>query len=252
MILSHLSTRDLTRALTVSKHWRDVMLDPKSKELRRILFLEPSEATEYLEYRTAFRRKYYMSICNSFPVIVHEPSKKSKLVVEVHPILLPYCDRDNTTRVSVWSMYRDYIRSVPPPTYLFQPPLDEVFLYDIPRGAPSIIRAEGGVTFGALLEELATWDPRKPFYISSIGVVATVVKHVQIARTAQAMEQLSAEKETMQPEVFQYSRSRVLEGRPAVFEAEFERLRILGIVGPTTTEELDELLDSSELRLTWD
>lgn len=74
---------------------------------------------------------------------------------------------------------------------------------------------------------------------------------VKIARTAQAMEQLYAEKETMPPEVFQYNRSRIWEGRSAVSEAEYERLKILGIVGPTTAEELDALLDSSELRLAW-
>ena len=41
-----------------------------------------------------------------------------------------------------------------------------------------------------------------------------------------------------------------MEGLPAVHEAERERSKILGIVGPITTEELDELLES-ELRLAW-
>lgn len=62
--------------------------------------------------------------------------------------------------------------------------------------------------------------------------------------------QLYAGKEAMRPEVFQYNKSRLWEGLPAVHEAEYERSKILGIVGPTTTEELDELLDS-ELRLAW-
>lgn len=80
--------------------------------------------------------------------------------------------------------------------------------------------------------------------------ISMAEEDVKIARTAEAMEQLYAEKEKMRPEVFQYNRSRVWEGRPAVSEAEFERLKILGIVGPTTTQELDALLDS-ELRLSW-
>jgi hypothetical protein len=78
-----------------------------------------------------------------------------------------------------------------------------------------------------------------------------VVEDVKIARTAQATEQLCAEKETMRPEVFRYNRSRVWQGRRAVSEAEFERMKVLGIVGLTMTKELDALLDSSEVRLAW-
>ena len=111
----------------------------------------------------------------------------------------------------------------------------------------------GGVTFAALLEELATQQPNpgEKFYIMVSGAVSVAEEAVKTAHTAQAMEKLYAEKETMRPEVFQYNRSRVWEGRPAVHEAEYERLKILGIVGPTTTEELDELLVSSEIRLAW-
>ena len=54
----------------------------------------------------------------------------------------------------------------------------------------------------------------------------------------------------MRPEVFQYNKSRVWEGLPAVHEAEYERSKILGTLGPITTEELDELLDS-ELPFAW-
>lgn len=251
MILSHLSTRGLTRALAVSKHWRDVILDPKFRELRRILFLEPAGATEYLEYRRTFRRRCDKGRRDGYPAIVHEANDESKLIVEVHPILLPHFDRNNTACVFMQYMDRDHIRSVPPSTYLSQPPLEKILLYDSIRTTLAI-RVVGGVTFGALLETLATRYPRERFIISSIGWVATVVEDVKIARTAQAMERLYAEKETMQAEVFQYNRSRVWEGRPAVSEPEFERLKILGIVGPTTTQDLDELLDSSEVRLAWD
>lgn len=250
MILSNLSTRDLTRALTVSKHWGVVILDPKSKELRRILFLKPVQATEDLEYRRVIRRRDYKGKREGYPAIVREPVDGSRTMIEVHPSLLPYCRR-NTAWIDVPNMCRERIRSVPSSTYLFQPPLKAWVCWE-PRG-DQIVRSAAVVTFGDLFEELAAEDPKDflSFSISRSGAVSMAEEDVKIARTAQAMEQLYAEKETMPPEVFQYNRSRIWEGRPAVSEAEFERLKILGIVGPTTTEELDELLVSSEIRLAW-
>lgn len=250
MILSHLSTRDLTRALTVSKHWHNVILDPKSRDLRRILFLEPAEATEYLDVRNYFYPRHYKGKRDGYPAIVHEPSDGSKLIVEVHPVLLPHCGRYNTTRIYMRHVHLGDLRSVPPSTYLSQPPLEQINL-NSSTGTLSTVQAAGGVTFGALLEDLATRVP--DFRISSVGAVSMVVEDIEIARTAQAMDQLCAKKETMRPEVFRYNRSRIWQGRPAVHEAEYERLKILGIVGPTTTQaqqKLDGLLDS-ELRLSW-
>ena len=44
--MSRLPTKDLTRALTVSKHWQKSILG--SVVLRRNLFLDPEPITEYL------------------------------------------------------------------------------------------------------------------------------------------------------------------------------------------------------------
>jgi hypothetical protein len=62
MVWSALSTKDLTRCLTVSKHWRDMILHPKSKKLHRILFLEsvPPQTRAYLDFRHDTDRRCYM------------------------------------------------------------------------------------------------------------------------------------------------------------------------------------------------
>ena len=50
MVLSHLETRDLTHALSVSKYWHQTILG--TVELRRNLFLAPKEkADEFLQWK---------------------------------------------------------------------------------------------------------------------------------------------------------------------------------------------------------
>ena len=92
MILSHLSTRDLTRSLVVSKHWHDTILNPKSKSLRRILFLEPAKARDHLEYTTKADSRYYEDTDKHAspykPILVREPNQNSRPIVEIHPLLL--------------------------------------------------------------------------------------------------------------------------------------------------------------------
>jgi hypothetical protein len=68
-------------------------------------------------------------------------------------------------------------------------------------------------------------------------VIPSVTKVIESARIAEAVRQLFADKEIMSPEVFEYNMVHVCEGRPAVHEAEFERLKVLGraALAPATT-----------------
>ena len=139
MVLSNLSTRDLIRSLTVSKYWRDMILHRKSKELRRILFLETAAPREYLK------------LLIWKPAIVREPDEHSIPIVEMHPILLSGCVLGAET-YAFTSVRRDDIRAVPPSTYLFRQPVEEIQFGKSMGG--NIVRSPGGVTFGTLQEEL--------------------------------------------------------------------------------------------------
>ena len=148
MILSHLSTRDLTRSLSVSKHWNGTILD--SRELRRILFLEPAPAKEHLQHKPWYKVKQsrYPEKCRMQPVIIHEPSKTSKIVVEPHPVIASACDLKSRIRQDVRGLSLEELKTVSPSTLLFQPPLENISVH---YGVVEIPDPPG-VTFGAIVE----------------------------------------------------------------------------------------------------
>lgn len=225
MILSHLSIRDLTRCLTVSKHWRDMILDPRSKELRRILFLEPAQkAKHHLEYTNADPRYYQDNFSPLHqPTIVREPNQNSRPILEVHPILLPGSDLACKTFVRTGFTHLRLIQSVPPETYLFQPPLEEVGIIcrssrcRIKHSCRRRLRCAGGVTFGALFERLDKRLKRGEVYIEAEKAVLMAAMSVKIARMAHVLKEL-----------YEHNALQVQRGLPAVPESEFERLRELG------------------------
>jgi hypothetical protein len=120
-------------------------------------------------------------------------------------------------------MRREVIESIPPSTYLFQPPVEEVKVICRPpkyryRDLYEVrIRRAGGVTFGAVLAKLKRRSKRAEVYIEAEGVVLMAAWTVKAARMSHVIRQL-----------YQHSMLQVQKGLPAVPEAEFERLRELG------------------------
>lgn len=164
MTLSHLSTKDLTRCLTISKYWKDSILG--SLVLRRKLFLEPvpDKEWEYLEY--ADEEEDWDLTCLWIPPayapsLVRAPTKRgcSLTIVEPHPIILPKINNVTPTYVESDHMPCDRLRTVPPETFLFQPPGFEELTVEYKWGHPrykrlSYIESARGVTFGDILKSL--------------------------------------------------------------------------------------------------
>jgi len=188
-----------------------------------MLFLEPSQATEHLVYSMDTDPKCYKDGSRKWqPTIVHEPRLQSRQIVEIHPTLV----LEGSFSVAVRC---DQIRSMPRSTFLFQPPV-EVIHFTSARTLYSHQKT-GGVTFGSLFDDLTRQKLKSEFMIVVIGRTVPAAKDVK----AQAVERLYADQETMRPEVFDFNIARVWEGLPAVHEAEFERLEMLGREGTVTT-----------------
>lgn len=135
MILGNLSTRDVTRTLSISKQWHGAILS--SPKLRRILFL--SCALE----------KDHFTFTHPRDSIQH-----SALVVQPHPVLLKEWDRGYRQCVRIGWIHIDELNTVPPSTLLFQPPLTEIMVLHRLRWVT--IRQNEGVTFGTVVETLET------------------------------------------------------------------------------------------------
>jgi hypothetical protein len=210
-----LTTRDLTRTLSVPKQWKATVLS--STELQRKLFLLPSrEKKNYFQY-------YYPGP----DTIVSQPSDSSKLIVEPHPIIASHRKRGWTTCVAIDWMKCYELTMVPPSTFLFQPPVEIVRITHLKR--EEWIQRDGGMTFGAVVEKLEAMDEdyyqnaRKrlalsdeekeilasdPSYgyrclslvgrpcdylaIEALGVVSTAAKEVEAARMGQTHAQFLA------------------------------------------------------------
>jgi len=158
MVLSHLETKDLTHALSVSKNWHQTILD--TIELRRNLFLAPKEkANEFLQWkRIDLEWK---------PFIVHEFITGSKLIVKVHPALLP----DRVLRTCLDTIQSNAsLQLVSPSTLLTQPPVTEFTIVQqvfSPAFGPEhkhkfVLKRERGVTFGDVVEEMRARQAREP------------------------------------------------------------------------------------------
>lgn len=185
MILSYASTKDLTRLLAVSKHWRMSILS--STVLRRKLFLAPESKTEYHSIE--------------LPVILGEESATSRSIHEPHPILLPYTNPTTNTYVEVNEIPKRSFSIVHPATFLFQPPLNNIRVYCPGYGIAKLLTRTGGVTFGDVVKELdklcATrlywdgWNGDSCTLIHSEALVSNS-KVVMDAREARARAQASA------------------------------------------------------------
>lgn len=163
MVLSQLEIKGLTRALSVSKYWRQTILG--TIELRRDLFLAPKEkADEFLQWKQAWLEWE--------PFIVHEPTSSSKPIVKVHPILSP----KPATRTNLDTFQpHPWLRMVSPSTFLTQPPVTEVKIeqkafsiaYTDSHTHKFVLKRAQGVTFGDVVQEMGARHAREP---SSEGV----------------------------------------------------------------------------------
>lgn len=161
MVLSYLEIKDLTRALSVSKHWHQTILG--TLELRHNLFLAPMKANEFIQWKPVG--------LESLPFIVHEPSSTSKPIVKVHPLLFP----DPALRACVdITKNHNSLRTVSPSTLLTQPPVTEVKIVQqafIPKYHPAlkhnfVVKREQGVTFGDVVEEMRARHASEPVSVS--------------------------------------------------------------------------------------
>lgn len=153
MIFSYVSTKELARSLVVSKHWQSAILS--SLILRRKLLLDWDPKIEYLSYRTSASRGDH----RQSPDLSNQPSlaRINKVIHAPHPVLLPCSKSDLRFDLEITDIPYEVLRGVHPATFLFQPPLNDIQLYYAgyavgPVGL--IIKREGGVTFGELIEEL--------------------------------------------------------------------------------------------------
>jgi hypothetical protein len=123
MILSNLTTKDLSHTLSVSKQWNGTILGASA--LRRTLFLEPEQATEYLKFMKGKNQRFYDW---SQPVILHAPLVKhasTRVIVDPHPALLgkPGGKHPNhSSDIGIYLSHYGVITSVPTSALLFQPP----------------------------------------------------------------------------------------------------------------------------------
>lgn len=151
MVLSHLQIKDLTRALTVSKRWQKSILG--SLVLRRILFLDPNPRREYLGDRFVVEQRKWVA------TIHREPQRGRRLVVEPHPAILGFSNRNsrqNDSRAHTHFLSCDHLQTVPASTFLCQPPVNEATIWcrssSMNHLFKSVLRCAGGLTFGSLLK----------------------------------------------------------------------------------------------------
>jgi hypothetical protein len=143
MILSHRPIRALSRALCVSERWQQVISG--TVQLRKTLFLTPKHTV---------KKEYLELIRNALPdgrgkdVILHEPSPRSFLIVDLHPVLaVEHCW---TTHLATYQDYSTLEKALPS-AFLTQPPIARFVIchrkmrYDVDR--------ESGVTFGDVVKE---------------------------------------------------------------------------------------------------
>lgn len=200
MIFSYVSTKELARSLVVSKHWQSAILS--SIVLRRKLLLNFDPKHEYLSYGTGASR----GDNRQSPDLSNQPTltRINRLIHEPHSALLSYSKSDLSFDLEITDIPYEALRSVHPATFLFQPPLNDVQLYcEGYKVGPvgTILRREGGVTFGEVLEEidemhkLRVWGdggPRDVCTLCHTRVIASNAKVVVDARAARARAQASA------------------------------------------------------------
>jgi hypothetical protein len=172
-ILSHLATRDLTRATRVSKQWQSSILN--FAEPRRTLFLEPAPASgEYLDWLKDRDKRCCEDLRMWQPAIVREPSFRGKPIVEPHPIIANGVCPIHKIRIHIDLPSYDRLEAVPAATFLFQPPREHItfgyWKYRNSLTQPDFpLQRKGGVTFGALVEKLdniRVWsESQVPFHV---------------------------------------------------------------------------------------
>ena len=157
MVLSQLEIRDLTRSISVSKGWQQIILG--TTELRQNLFLTPKEnPDEFLQWK--------QDGLEWEPFIVYEPTSTSKPILKVHPLLV--ADPTKRTRLDALQPH-SWLQMVSPSTLLTQPPVTEVRIEqqafsiaytDAHRHLFTLGRGKG-VTFGNVVEHMGVRQARE-------------------------------------------------------------------------------------------
>jgi hypothetical protein len=219
MMLVHFSMKELSRALSVSKYCRDVILGHRG--LRQKLFLEAAQRTEYLttekipaqdDQNMILHVSYTPLARNVIVQKLDQDSRNGKVIVEVHPVLercrhdvpwepeemswmslfcpqahllrhrspSPDCSPDGSF-LETKGISCDMMERVPAEAFLFQPPVTKVNMYHQSH-LVSLERSEG-VTFGMVAEQLRKIKAEDTQYlqelISSVSKVPCTRARVQ-------------------------------------------------------------------------
>lgn len=186
LILAHLPIKALTCALHLSKHCNEVISD--SIQLRRILFLEPENDLDFVEWKQGLDQKLYMRYYGEqrlfLPAIVNKISERSQLIVRSHPIIK--LDR----LAKAWLQSRptplDDLRRVAPSTLLFQPPVTNVIVKIAYSSRQFPLECTKGVTFGDVVDEVdmryGHSDVVTDLCIVAKEAAAEAAEHVEIAK----------------------------------------------------------------------
>lgn len=147
----------LGRALSVSKYCQNVILG--SADIRRTLFFEPAPAADYI-----WTMQGWGCDCDNSPACGHQDPIKG-ITVEAHPALkrapvfrpgsyFPSID-DQRFYLPYNASHKILCTSLdnaPTSAFVFQPPPSEVAFFYLHRSI--LVERSGGITFGAIREEL--------------------------------------------------------------------------------------------------
>jgi hypothetical protein len=148
--------KDLSRAISVSKRWQQIILGTVG--LSQTIFLTPEHCVkEYLDYEEGTAEG-----CGR-DIIIREPfeSHRSCLIIETHPAM-----KVSQSRYPNLSTHQPYatLKTAPPSAFLTQPPLTEVDICH--RKIRYTVENESGVTFDDVVgkfEELHAMHDRTIF-----------------------------------------------------------------------------------------
>lgn len=179
-------------ALSLSKYCRDVILG--SKFLRRQLLIEPALATDDLEVVVLPTwLPFLIPFTPLHPCVLGNENSSEPLVIRSHPNVVPLI---NVTphRVHVFpkqgvthAISPEAMKAASPRQSIFEPPLRDVKVFY--RGQKTRVGRWGGVTFGAIVEELRQMRKDYQDRIAEIGQSNSA--HSNRAACAQALEELN-------------------------------------------------------------
>lgn len=193
LILIHLPIRTLSRALSVSKHCRDVITS--NRQLRHTLFLESTPTSEYLitkgwtvetttvsGIREQSQRRVLIVVQDRCQV-----SEDDRLIVKALPALHalptsrynPRAEDYQLPNCRTQHLFCDTIKKLPANTLLFQPPVTSVIMYHY--GSKLWLECSEGAIFGVVARQLERQST--PFFYREKEQIAGDVDVDQVPST---------------------------------------------------------------------